>query len=330
MMPHDATIADRLLVESPISDERAADERVAFRESVLAGLGRPQKTLECKYLYDARGSTLFDEICQLPEYYPTRTETAILEERAAAIAEAAGPGAELVELGSGASIKSRILLSALDRPARYLPLDIAVDHMRAATASLASLYPGLAVEPVAADFSTPFDLPPRRGPGKRLLFFPGSTIGNFDRVEAERLLARLRQDLQADLFVVGVDLRKDARVLHDAYDDAAGVTAAFNLNLLTRINQELRAEFDLARFRHHARVDGRLGRVEMHLVSLVDQQVRVGDRYFAFAAGETIHTENSHKYAIDEFIALAARAGWTGDTVWTDAKRLFSVHLLRR
>ncbi|MGF1625531.1 MAG: L-histidine N(alpha)-methyltransferase [Alphaproteobacteria bacterium] len=322
-MPHDVQFSERLK-----RDAAANDDRAGFRESVLAGLSRPQKVLDCKYLYDSRGSRLFDEICGLPEYYPTRTETAILEQHAAAIAEAAGPGAELVELGSGASIKSRILLSALARPARYLPLDIAVDHMQAAADELRALYPGLAVEPVAADFTAPFSLPPK-GPGRRLLFFPGSTIGNFDRDSAGRLLQRFRRELQADLFVIGVDLRKDARILHAAYDDATGVTAAFNLNLLVRINRELDGRFDLERFRHHARVVDRLGRVEMHLVSLIDQDVRIGDRIVSFAAGETIHTENSHKYALDEFVALAARAGWTGDTAWTDARRLFSVHLLR-
>jgi len=319
------TLRDRLCDESALDPGDGAD----FLQSVLDGLGRPQKVLDCKYLYDARGSVLFDEICRLPEYYPTRTETAILEAHAAAIAEAAGPGAELVELGSGASVKTRILLSALDRPARYLPLDLAAGHMQAAATELRRSYPGLVVQPLVADFAEPFALPPSREGGRRVLFFPGSTIGNFDRDGAERLLARLKRDLQADLFVIGVDLIKDVRVLHAAYDDAAGVTAAFNLNLLARINRELGGDFDLAGFHHLARVDRGLGRVEMHLVSLADQQVRVGGRSFGFEAGETIHTENSHKYAVDEFTALAARAGWSGDAVWTDASRLFSVHLLR-
>jgi L-histidine Nalpha-methyltransferase len=316
-----AQLADDLLL--------ADSDRASFLRSVLDGLSRPQKTLDCKYLYDARGSALFDEICRLPEYYPTRTETAILEGNAAAIAAAAGPGAELVELGSGASVKTRILLSAFDRPARYLPLDLAAGHMQAAASELRRLYPGLKVQPVVADFSAPFALPPPQDRGRRVLFFPGSTIGNFDRDGAEQLLARLKRDLQPDLFVIGVDLLKDVRVLHAAYDDAAGVTAAFNLNLLARINRELGCDFDLAQFRHLARVDRRLGRVEMHLVSVADQQVRVGGRSFGFEAGETIHTESSHKYAVDEFAALAARAGWTGESVWTDANRLFSVHLLR-
>lgn len=320
-MPDDVKTLDH----PPLAE---ADDLAAFRADVLAGLSTEQKTLPCKYLYDDRGSALFDEICTLPEYYPTRTETGILERHAADIAAAAGPGAEIVELGSGASIKSRIVLDALERPGRYVPLDISVGHMEAAADELRALYPGLAVTPVAADFTQSFRIPRSDGLGKRVLFFPGSTIGNFDRQEAELLLCRLHRDLDADLFVLGVDLKKDKTVLHAAYNDARGVTAAFNMNLLMRINRELDADFDLARFRHHARVCQSHGRVEMHLVSLVDQRVQVGDSVFRFEAGETIHTENSHKFALDEFAAMAKRAGWTTDTVWTDPKRLFSVNML--
>lgn len=312
-----------------INIAEADEDLVSFRDSVLTGLERRQKTLDCKYLYDERGSVLFDEICRQPEYYPTRTETAILREQAGAIAEAAGPHAEIVELGSGASTKTRILLSALDRPARYLPLDISVDYLHAAAEDLRAAYPGLDVEPIAADFTKGLTLPARPGKGCRLLFFPGSTIGNFDRNEAGRMLARLREQMDADLFVIGVDLKKSPATLHAAYNDANGVTAAFNLNLLARINRELDADFDLNRFRHHARYSANLGRVEMHLLSVDDQTVRIGNRQFTFESGETIHTENSYKYAADEFIAMASRAGWTGDTMWTDPKRLFSVHLLR-
>jgi L-histidine N-alpha-methyltransferase len=308
----------------------AADpQRALFLRSVLDGLARPQKTLDCKYLYDARGSRLFDEICRLPEYYLTRAETAILEERAGAIAQAAGPHAELVELGSGTSMKTRILLSALDRPARYLPLDIATEYLHPAAETLRKLYPGLEVVPVEADFTAPLSLPPGEGPGKRVLFFPGSTIGNFDRPGARRLLERLRRELAPDLLVIGVDLMKPARVLHAAYDDASGVTAAFNLNLLARINRELGADFDLKKFRHLARVDEEHARVEMHLVSVADQVVHIAGTPVRFEAGETIHTESAHKYTVRAFQALARAAGWRRDSVWTDPQHQFSVHMLR-
>lgn len=299
-----------------------------FAGDVIAGLEARPKTLPCKYLYDDRGSALFDAICAVPEYYPTRTEIGILRAHAEEIAAAAGPGAEVLELGSGASVKSRILLSALDRPSRYLPVDIAADFMRDAASALGRRFPDLAIEPVAADFTRSFTAPPRRG-GKRLLFFPGSTVGNFTPAEAEHLLGRFRRELDADLFVVGVDLRKDAGVLIPAYDDAAGVTAAFDLNLLARINRELGADFDLDAFRHEARWNAELGRIEMHLVSLHDQSVTVCGRAIAFVAGESIHTESSHKFTVPQFSALAAHAGWDSDAVWTDAERLFSVHLLR-
>lgn len=310
-------------------EEPVDERRDAFRRSVLEGLAQPQKRLDCKYLYDARGSALFDEICRLPEYYPTRTETAILEQHAGAIAAAAGPEAELVELGSGASVKTRILLSALDRPARYLPLDIDGGHMHAAAAALRRLFPGLKVAPIEADFVAPLPLPPHGGQGRRALFFPGSTIGNFERADAARMLGRWRQELQPDMLVIGVDLMKPAKLLRPAYDDAAGVTAAFNLNLLARINRELGADFDLKQFRHLARVETGKSRVEMHLVSLVDQQARIDGATVGFEAGETIHTESSHKYRVRDFLAVAAAGGWRGDAVWTDPQRLFSVHLLR-
>ena len=303
--------------------------RVAFASSVIAGLDQRQKTLDCKYLYDVRGSALFDAICDLEEYYPTRTEIGILRDNVDQIADAAGPHAEMIELGSGASVKSRILLSALDRPARYLPVDIAASHMEAAAGELRPLYPGLEITPIAADFTQAFDVPSRSSDGQRLLFFPGSTIGNFAPDQAQHLLARLRRFIDADLFVIGVDLQKDPAILREAYNDGKGVTAAFNLNLLTRINKELDGNFDLGAFHHEARYVPDYGRIEMHLVSATDQQVSVAGRVFEFAAGETIHTENSHKFSIDGFSDLARRAGWESKAVWTDVDALFSVCLLR-
>ncbi len=315
------------------TDDRAAERsaeaaRRAFADAVAKGLSQPQKTLECKYLYDARGSALFDEICTLDAYYPTRTEIGILDACVAEVAAAAGPGAELVELGSGASVKSRILLSALDRPSRYLPVDISAAHMEAAAERLRSAYPGLEIVPVAADFSQPFKVPSRAGEGQRVLFFPGSTIGNFTPQEAEDLMARLRRDMDADLFVIGVDLVKDVAVLEAAYDDPEGVTAAFDMNLLARINRELGADFDTSGFHHEARWNTDAHRIEMHLVSDADQQVTVDGTRYRFADGETIHTENSHKFTVEGFQALARRAGWSPRQVWTDPKHWFSVHLL--
>lgn len=306
----------------------ATDERAELARAVVEGLSAPTKWLPCKYLYDEAGSQLFDRICELPEYYPTRTETGILQACAGDIAAAVGPGAEVVELGSGASIKTRILLSALERPAAYVPVDISEAHMLAAVAGLQPDYPSVAMRPVAADFSGPFALPRRTGDGRRLLFFPGSTIGNLDPDEAEAFLGRMRNDLEPDAMVLGADLRKDPAILVPAYDDAAGVTAAFNLNYLDRINRDLGADFDRARFRHEARWNERMGRIEMHIVSRTAQTVRIGDRAYDFAEGESIHTENSHKFTLLQLRELAARAGWRTAASWTDDRQLFSVHLL--
>jgi len=303
-----------------------------FRAAVLAGLRAPRKTLPCKFFYDAEGSRLFDRICELPEYYPTRTENGILRRHAADIARLVGPAARLVEFGSGAGEKIRLLLSALSRPVAYVPVDISRRHLLAAASSLARDFPGLAIAPVCADYTQPFDLPDltRARPEATVGFFPGSTIGNFTDDEARAFLAGAREQLGADSWmIVGVDLRKDEDILLRAYDDAAGVTAAFNLNLLRRINRELGGHFDLDQFAHEARWNDALGRIEMHLVSRRAQTVEIGlDRCF-FAAGESIHTENSHKYTLDGFAALAGDAGYETVAVWTDPAGLFSVHALR-
>ena len=304
----------------------------AFRTDVLAGLSRTPKSIPAKYFYDTPGSLLFEEITRLPEYYPTRTELEILSRHAAGIADLIGPGAVLIEFGAGASRKIRILLDALREPAAFIPVDIAGDHLRGAAAALEADYPGLTVLPVAADYTQDLDLPIHGslGGAKRVVFFPGSTIGNFTPDEARAFLRKTNAVARAGgELIVGVDLKKDPAILHAAYNDARGVTAAFNMNLLARMNRELGADFDLSAFRHRAFYDEVRGRIEMHLVSLDDQTVRIGDRSFAFAAGETIHTENSYKFTITEFQALAAEAGFAPVRVWTDPENLFSLHYLR-
>ncbi len=315
-------------VERWLAPPTPAGEQGSFERSVLKGLTGSRKTLECKYLYDDQGSALFDEICRQPEYYPTRTETEILSRYAGNIAAAIGPDAEVVELGSGASLKTRILLRALRRPAAYVPVDISAEFLRTAAASLAEEFSAVAVFPVVADFTAPFSLARNARHAARLLFFPGSTIGNFHPAHAERFLRQTCRSLVPDALLIGVDLKKDRTILQAAYNDAAGVTAAFNLNLLQRINRELDATFDLSLFAHEAFYTEERGRVEMHLRSSIAQRVRVAGRYVGFAAQESIHTESSYKYSVDEFLALAGRAGWQSVDAWLDDDKLFSVHLL--
>jgi L-histidine Nalpha-methyltransferase len=292
-----------------------------LREDVIAGLSLPQKSLPPKYFYDDAGSRLFERICRLPEYYPTRAELSLTRRHLAAIARFAGKGCELVEFGSGESLKTRLLLRALE-PAAYLPIDISGAALRSAQKRLARSFPALKIIPILGDFSRPLELPSPRA--RRVVYFPGSTIGNLDPEEAHAFLAMARG--HAPRMLVGVDLKKDANVLHRAYNDARGVTAAFNLNLLARINRELGADFDLRRFSHYAFYNAALGRIEMHLVSLERQKVRFGRHRFAFERGESIHTENSYKYSVGDFRALAARAGFEGKRVWLDAKGLFALH----
>jgi len=287
----------------------------------VAGLSLPQKALPPKYFYDAKGSKLFERICRLPEYYLTRAELSLTREHLSAIARFAGKGGELLEYGSGESLKTRLLIRAL-RPKTYLPVDISVSALGHAAARLAREFPWLRIVPVAADFSRPLDLPAAKGP--RTAYFPGSTIGNLTPDEAHGFLARART--QAKRMLIGTDLRKDANVLHAAYNDARGVTAAFNLNLLARINRELGADFGLRRFAHYAFYNAPLGRIEMHLVSLEKQRVRVGAHRFAFERGESIHTENSYKYSIESWRALAANAGFNTTRCWIDRKGLFALH----
>jgi len=305
------------------------DTVAEFRGAVLTGLAKLQKAIPSQFFYDAEGSRLFDRICTLPEYYPTRAETGILRHNAAAVAAALPPQAVLVEYGSGASVKVRLLLDALERPAAYVPIDISRQHLLAAASVLAFDYPALAVMPVCADFTRFPALPPALLPGPRVGFFPGSTIGNFHPADATRLLRRFRRQLGPHgSLLIGVDLKKDPAILHAAYNDAAGVTAAFNRNLLARANRELSASFDIEAFAHDAFWNAPAGRIEMHLRSTVAQKVLVAGRSFRFTAGETIHTENSYKYTLDEFRACAVAAGFAPAAVWTDPAGLFSVHLL--
>ena len=296
-----------------------------FREDVLAGLSLPQKALPPKYFYDAEGSRLFERICRLREYYPTRAELSLTRAHLAAIARFAGRGGVLLEYGSGEGIKTRLLIAAV-RPKVYVPVDISTDALQRAGRGLQRTFPWLAIRPVAADFSQPLgiDLP---GRARTTVYFPGSTIGNLTPQEAHAFLAMTRGQVGAGgALLIGVDLKKDPVRLHAAYNDAKGVTAAFNLNLLARINRELGGDFDLRRWRHYAFYNAALGRVEMHLASSVRQTARIGRHRFRFDRGETIHTENSYKYSIADFQGLARSAGLRSAKVWTDAGELFALH----
>jgi dimethylhistidine N-methyltransferase len=301
-----------------------------FREDVLQGLGLPQKALVPKYFYDEVGSALFEAICALPEYYPTRTELALMEAHAPAMAQCLGARCALIEFGSGVSRKSRLLIQAT-QPSVYVPIDIACETLRAAADGLHRSFPALPIVAVCADYSLAFELPEleRYGARRRAMYFPGSTIGNFDPEEAIGFLRRLaRLAGSGGGLVIGVDLRKDKAVLDAAYDDPQGVTAAFNLNLLARINRELGADFDLRAFRHRAFFSAARGRIEMHLESCRDQTVRIGAASIPFRRGETIHTENSYKYSVAEFQALAACAGFQARACWVDDAGLFSIHYM--
>ncbi len=300
----------------------------AFREEVIAGLRRSRKAIPAKFFYDRRGSALFDEICQLEEYYLTRTELALLKRHAAEIAALVGDEALLIEYGSGSGRKTRLLLDRLPKLAAYVPVDISKEHLLAAATELAQAYPYLRVTPVCADYTQEMAFPdfeefPYR---RRVVFFPGSTIGNFTPGEAESFLRQAAEVAQrSGALLIGVDLKKDPAVINAAYNDGRGVTADFNLNLLRRINAELGADFDLRLFEHRAFYDPTHGRVEMHLVSAQAQTVRIGDETFSFAAGETIHTEDSYKYDLDAFQAMAGRAGWKAQVAWEDERRYFAV-----
>ncbi len=301
-----------------------------FFEEALAGLKNPQKTLPCKYFYDLRGSLLFDQICELPEYYPTRTEAGIMADNIGEMASVFGPNCLLIEYGSGSSTKTRILLDHLPHLAGYVPMDISREHLHQTAETLASAYPNLEILPLCADYTVPFELPEATQEVRsRIVYFPGSTIGNFHRSEAAKFLGHIAEVCgPGGGLLIGVDLRKSPQILEPAYNDAQGVTAEFNLNLLRRMNAELGTGFDLGGFAHRAFYDEKIGRIEMHLLSLRAQAVQVGSETIPFEAGETIWTECSYKYSLPEFAAMAGPAGFEVRQVWTDREQKFSVQYL--
>jgi dimethylhistidine N-methyltransferase len=304
-----------------------SNEASAFEADVVGGLSASPKRLPAKYFYDGTGSQLFERITEQPEYYPTRSEIGILRKHAADIAKLVARGAALIEFGSGSSRKARILLRALRPLAAYVPVDICGEMIEQEAAELRPDFPGLQVLPVTADITQDFALPKlARAAAVRVGFFPGSTIGNFEPHEAAAFLRNAARILGTGAtLIVGADLIKDTDVLNAAYNDAAGVTAKFNLNLLTRINRELRGTFKLDTFEHHAFYNRERHRVEMHLASLKRQKVKVASETIDFRAGETIHTENSYKYSVDSLGALACGAGWQPAGVWTDERNYFSI-----
>jgi dimethylhistidine N-methyltransferase len=318
--------AAHTLTESPLATaSEAPSPEALFRADVLAGLARPQKQLAAKYFYDEIGSRLFDRITELDEYYPTRTERAILKRHAAGMASRCGPDLLLIEPGAGSLVKVRHLLDHLDRPAAYVPVDVSGEHLHRAARELAVDYPGLPIRPVTADFTRPYGIPAIRA-SRRVIFFPGSTLGNFEPADADVLLRQMaRQVGSGGGVLLGIDLQKDTATLEAAYDDAQGVTAAFNRNLLTRINRELGGDFDVDAFTHRAVFNPQHSRIEMHLVSQANQRVRISDTVFSFRKGETIHTENSYKYNLLDLRCRASRWNLRVDQTWTDERGYFAL-----
>ncbi len=302
----------------------------SFLEDVVAGLSAPRKALPPKYFYDARGSQLFDAICDLPEYYLTRTELAMLDAAAPEMAVRVGPRSAIIEYGSGSGRKTTVLVEAL-RPAAYVAIDISGEPLRSAAATLAASFPGVHVLALCADYTQALHVAAldKVEAHRRVIYFPGSTIGNFTIREALAFLRNAREVARPrGAMLVGVDLKKPSKLLHAAYNDSQGVTAAFNLNVLVRINRELGADFDLARYAHRAHYDEQAGRIEMHLVSSGEQKVSIAGYEFTFTDGETIHTENSYKYSVEDFQRLAREAGFEAQHCWVDVQRLFSIHYL--
>ncbi|MXP46204.1 L-histidine N(alpha)-methyltransferase [Altererythrobacter luteolus] len=306
-------------------DETGVDK--AFRSDVLEGLSQPQKAVPARWLYDDAGSQLFEDITKVPEYYPTRAETEILRDRGQDFAEVIGSGRAVVEFGSGSSVKTPLLLESIS-PAAYVPLDIAGDFLRAAAADLSAKFPGLPVFPVEADFMRRVELPEEVADMPKMGFFPGSTIGNMVPRTAVDLLRTMRETLgEGSQLLIGFDLIKDRQVLKAAYDDAAGVTAEFNLNLARRINRELDGNLDVASLKHEARWNDDFARIEMHLVAQRDMEFEVAGRKFTLRRGETIHTENSHKFGKRSANTLLLAGGWTPVSRWLDSKERFSLIL---
>lgn len=306
-----------------------APRQQTFYDEALRGLQAEYKTLPSKYFYDYRGSQLFEQICELDEYYLTRTELSIMQTHAQEMAALFGPRCLLIEYGSGSSIKTRLLLDTMVKPAGYVPIDISKDLLLASVNALALAYPDLEVLPICADYTGNFELPlPTRPVARRVAYFPGSTIGNFDHAQARHFLRQVSRVCQDGGLLVGVDLKKDFNILHRAYNDAQGVTAQFNKHILERMNQELAASFQVQNFGHYAFYNPARSRVEMHLVSLKKQMAHLGQQEISFERGESIWTESSYKYTLAEFAQLAADAGFTVAQVWTDPRELFSVQYL--
>ena len=312
------------MLDSPVKDDSS------FKQDVIHGLTQDQKVLPCRWLYDERGSELFEEITQLEEYYPTRTETKILRAYAADMADKLGPQATIVEYGAGASVKTRILLDALEDPSAYIPVDISEEFLQDSAAALQKDYPDLEIQPVVADFLSPIDLPDDTSAGIRGGFFPGSTIGNLSDAEILGFMTRARQDLGPDAqLILGVDIKKDPKILIPAYDDAKGVTAEFNLNILKRINRELGADINVDAFSHEARWNEEQSRIEMHLVSERDQTADICGQEIVFRKKESIHTENSRKFQISVLEDMVAECGWELAAEWFDENKLFSMLLFK-
>ena len=317
--------ADQLTTTQPAS--AIPQETSDLLSDVIAGLSSNPRTLPCKYFYDEQGAALFQKICELPEYYITRTEIDILDRHRGEIASQLGPNIELIGLGTGAGTKTRILIEALERPAAYIPVDISEKQLRKSTARFQKIFPTLEILPVCADYLQPVVLPsPRHKAARNVVYFPGSTIGNFEPNEALEFLRRIAKvSGQGGGLLIGVDLQKNQNVIEAAYNDKAGVTAQFNLNLLTHINRETGANFDLNQWKHRAIYNAEAGRIEMYLISETDQTVRIKDQQFHFRAGEKVLTEHSYKHTPEGFIALARQAGFDFVKLWTDEARLFGV-----
>lgn len=315
-----------------ISDDERRPPSSELLEVVQRGLGAKPKRLPSWLFYDERGSALFERICEQPEYYLTRCEIALMDEHAAAIADELGSGVRLVEYGSGNAIKTRMLLGHLHAPVAYVPVEISPEPLRQSMERLATAFPRLPLQPLCADFSRPLRLPiPPRAPRRTVLYFPGSTIGNFESREAAALLRKMRNEMgDAGGILIGADLKKDPALIEAAYNDRAGVTAEFTLNMLARLNREIGSNFELSAFAHRAHYNPMAGRIETHLVSRREQQVKVGRANVPFRADETIQVEYSCKYSLEDFTALAARAGLAVQRVWTDPQRMFSVQYLVR
>lgn len=329
MTPQDTLDADTAVAARPVVSAAGSSSTREFLHDMQQALGTQPRAISPKYFYDAAGSRLFDRICELPEYYPTRTEFGILTRHLDEIAAKIGPDVEILEFGAGSLHKVRLLLDVLERPVRYMPIDISQDHLADCARDLRAAYPQLDVLPVVADYTKGVVLPPQHPrAARRMGFCPGSALSNFTPEEGEFFLRVMAGELRGGSLLLGVDLVKSPDVLHAAYNDAQGVTAQFNLNVLVRANRELGANFVLDQFAHSAFYNAPLRRIEMHLVSRCRQQVTLAGQTYAFEEGDTLHTENSYKFTVDSLRALAARAGFTPGPMWMDPQRQFLVHWL--